>query len=240
LRAGYAPAMRIEHGQRRKFSETPMSGPQKTRVFLVSDIRVYRDGVSRLVAAEIALELAGAGTTAQSPSLLREVARPDVVLVDATQRADLVVTQEIATAARGANLVALVAPDEVLDLRDWAGAGVSGFLSWEASSDQVVDVLTRAARGESPCSPDIADAFLRRSRERPEAGLGVDGSLTKREAQVAELVADGLSNKAIASRLSIELATVKNHVHRILEKLRVHSRGEAAAKLRQPGIGRSA
>jgi two-component system, NarL family, nitrate/nitrite response regulator NarL len=227
--------MRIEHGQRRKFSETPMSGPQKTRVFLVSDIRVYRDGVSRLVAAEIALELAGAGTTAQSPSLLREVARPDVVLVDATQRADLVVTQEIATAARGANLVALVAPDEVLDLRDWAGAGVSGFLSWEASSDQVVDVLTRAARGESPCSPDIADAFLRRSRE-----LGVDGSLTKREAQVAELVADGLSNKAIASRLSIELATVKNHVHRILEKLRVHSRGEAAAKLRQPGIGRSA
>jgi two-component system, NarL family, nitrate/nitrite response regulator NarL len=216
-----------------------MSGPQKTRVFVVSDIRVYRDGVSRLVAAESPLELAGAGTTAQSPSLLREVARPDVVLVDATQRADLVVTQEIAAAAGGANLVALVAPDEVLDLRDWAGAGVSGFLSWEASSDQVVDVLTRAARGESPCSPDIADAFLRRSRERPGAGLGVDG-LTKREAQVAELVADGLSNKAIASRLSIELATVKNHVHRILEKLRVHSRGEAAAKLRQPGIGRSA
>jgi two-component system nitrate/nitrite response regulator NarL len=239
LPAGYAPAMRIEHGQRTKFSETPMSGPQKTRVFVVSDIRVYRDGVSRLVAAESALELAGAGTTAQSPSLL-QVARPDVVLVDATQRADLVVTQEIATAARGANLVALVSPDEVLDLRDWAGAGVSGFLSWEASSDQVVDVLTRAARGESPCSPDIADAFLRRSRERQGAGLGVGGSLTKREAQVAELVAEGLSNKAIASRLSIELATVKNHVHRILEKLRVHSRGEAAAKLRQPGIGRSA
>jgi two-component system, NarL family, nitrate/nitrite response regulator NarL len=217
-----------------------MSGPQKTRVFVVSDIRVYRDGVSRLIATEKGLELAGAETTAQSRWLLRAVARPDVVLVDATQRADLVVTQEIATAARGAKLVALVAPDEVLDLRDWAGAGVSGFLSWDASSDQVVDVLRRAARGESPCSPDVADAFLTRSRERRGAGLGGEGPLTRREAQVAELVVDGLSNKAIASRLSIELATVKNHVHRILEKLRVHSRGEAAAKLRQPRRGRSA
>jgi DNA-binding NarL/FixJ family response regulator len=104
-----------------------MSGRQKTRVFVVSDIRVYRDGVSRLVAAESALELAGAGTTAQSPSLLREAVRPDVVLVDATRRADLVVTQEIAAAARGANLVALVAPDEVLDLRDWRVRGCRGF-----------------------------------------------------------------------------------------------------------------
>jgi two-component system nitrate/nitrite response regulator NarL len=63
--------------------------------------------------------------------------------------------------------------------------------------------------------------------------------LTKREAQIAELVVDGLSNKAIASSLSIELAAVKNHVHKILEKLRVHSRGEAAAKLRPTDLSRS-
>jgi two-component system, NarL family, nitrate/nitrite response regulator NarL len=62
--------------------------------------------------------------------------------------------------------------------------------------------------------------------------------LTEREAQIADLVADGLSNKAIAARLSIELATVKNHVHSVLEKLRVHSRGEAAAMLRLTGVDR--
>jgi two-component system, NarL family, nitrate/nitrite response regulator NarL len=111
-------------------------------------------------------------------------------------------------------------------------------LSWEASQEELVESLRRAARGGSACSQDVAEALLRRVRENPRGDSAFGGSLTEREAQVAELVADGLSNKAIASRLSIELATVKNHVHSILEKLRVHSRGEAAAKLRPTGIAR--
>ena len=135
-------------------------------------------------------------------------------------------------------MVVLVAPDQDDDLLAWAGVGASGFLSWEASSNQFVEVLSRAARGESPCSPDVAEAFLKREREKLEEDSGSKGSLTKRESEIAELVVDGLSNKAIASSLSIELATVKNHVHKILEKLRVHSRGEAAAKLRQTGLSR--
>jgi two-component system nitrate/nitrite response regulator NarL len=215
-----------------------MSGAHRVRVFVASDVRVYRESVSRLVATEDALELAGAARAAESPSRLRDGARADVVLVDATLRADLMVAREIASAAGEAQVVALVAPDQGGDLLGWTGAGVSGFLSWEASSRQLVEVLRRAARGESPCSPDVADAFSRRAREKPGGDLALDGPLTKREAQIAELVVDGLSNKAIASHLSIELATVKNHVHRILEKLRVHSRGEAAARLRERGLGR--
>jgi two-component system nitrate/nitrite response regulator NarL len=212
-----------------------MSGPRKVRVFVASDVRVYREGVSRLVATEDALELSGAARTAESPSRLRRSAQLDVVLIDAIQPADPIIAREIASAARDAHTVALVAPDQELDLLGWARAGVSGFVSWQASSHQLVDILRRAARGESPCSPDVADAFLRRARERPGWDVPHEASLTKREAQIADLVADGLSNKAIASRLSIELATVKNHVHRILEKLRVQSRGEAAAKLRRIG-----
>ena len=73
-------------------------------------------------------------------------------------------------------------------------------------------------------------------RTAPRRAPGLKRSLTEREAQIAELVADGLSNKAIASRLSIEPATVKNHVHSVLGKLEVSSRGEAAAKLRLLGI----
>jgi DNA-binding NarL/FixJ family response regulator len=134
--------------------------------------------------------------------------------------------------------VALVAPDMEVDLLDWAGAGVSGFLSTEASPRQLVEVLRRAARGESPCSPDVADAFLTRAREERARPRASADSLTTREGQIAEFVAEGWSNKAIASRLSIELATVKNHVHSILEKLSVRSRGEAAAKLRRTRGGR--
>jgi DNA-binding NarL/FixJ family response regulator len=213
-----------------------MNGPHIVRVFVASDARVYREGLSRLVTTEDGLELVGAAKTAESPARLRGGAQPDVVLVDATHHADLVAAREIASAAREAQMVVLVAPDQDDDLLAWAGVGASGFLSWEASSNQLVEVLCRAAHGESPCSPDVAEGFLRREREKLGEDSASNGSLTKREAQIAELVVDGLSNKAIASSLSIEPSTVKNHVHKILEKLEVHSRGEAAAKLRQTGL----
>jgi two-component system, NarL family, nitrate/nitrite response regulator NarL len=214
-----------------------MSDPHGVRVFVASDVRVYREAIARLISTEDSLKLVGAAATAESASRLRDGARPDVVLVDAIQGADLVLAREISSAAGDAYVVALVAPERE-DLLGWAGAGVSGLLSWEASQEEFVETLRRAARGGSPCSPDVAEALLRRVRENPRGDFAFGGSLTEREAQVAELVADGLSNKAIASRLSIELATVKNHVHSILEKLRVHSRGEAAAKLRPTGIAR--
>src|SRR4051812_46639120 len=214
-----------------------MSDPHGVRVFVASDVRVYREAIARLISTEDSLKLVGAAATAESASRLRDGARPDVVLVDAIQRTDLVLAREISAAAGNAYVVALVAPERE-DLLGWAGAGVSGLLSWEAAQEELVESLKRAARGGSPCSPDVAEALLRRMPENPRGDFASGGSLTEREAQVAELVADGLSNKAIASRLSIELATVKNHVHSILEKLRVHSRGEAAAKLRLTGIAR--
>ena len=213
-----------------------MNGPHRVRVFVASDVRVYREGLSRLVATEDGLELAGAAKTTESASRLRRGSQPDVVLVDATRRSDLMAAREIASAAGEGHMVVLVAPDQNDDLLALAGVGASGFLSWEASSNQLVEVLSRAAHGESPCSPDVAEGLLRREREKLEEDSPSGGSLTKRESQIAELVVDGLSNKAIASSLCIELATVKNHVHKILEKLKVHSRGEAAAKLRQTGL----
>jgi DNA-binding NarL/FixJ family response regulator len=202
-------------------------------VFVASESRVHREGVSRLVATEENLEVAGAARAAESPTVLRARVRPDVVLIDASQTPDLAVARQIASAAGDAHLVALVRPEHEVDLPGWARAGISGFLSTEASAGELAEVLRRAARGESPCSPDLAGAFLARARAPRRQAIAGDGALTKREAQIAELVADGLSNKAIASRLSIQLGTVKNHVHSILEKLSVHSRGQAAAKLRQ-------
>jgi two-component system nitrate/nitrite response regulator NarL len=212
-----------------------MSDPDKVRVFVVSDVRVYREGISQLIATAGSLELVGAAATGESVSRLGDGAQPDVVLVDATQRASPMFAREISSVVGEGRVVALVAPDQHDDLLAWAGAGVSGFVSWDASPRHLVEILRRAARGETPCSPDVAEALLRRVRRKP---TGFTASLTEREAQVADLVAEGLPNKAIASRLSIELATVKNHVHSVLEKLGVHSRGEAAAMLRVRGVDR--
>jgi len=100
-------------------------------------------------------------------------------------------------------------------------------------------VVSAAVRGELPCSPRIAGGLLRRvtalaaerwSREEPYR-------LTAREAEIAQLIERGLSNKEIARTLCIEVSTAKNHVHSILEKLHVHRRVEAAALLR-PALDR--
>jgi len=95
-------------------------------------------------------------------------------------------------------------------------------------------VIESVARGEVVCSPRIAASLLRRiadlaaEREPPPPEL----RLTSREIEIVELIDQGLSNKEIAQRLSIALPTVKNHVHSILDKLHVHRRAEAAARLR--------
>src|SRR5256714_3910582 len=144
-----------------------MSDPRAVRVFVASDVAVYREGVARLIATADSLELCEAVATAESPSRLRDGAQPDVVLVDATRGVDLRLAREISSAAGKGRVVALVAPDQEDDLLALADAGVSGLLSWEASPHQLVEILRRAARGETPCSPDVAETLLRRARVKP-------------------------------------------------------------------------
>jgi DNA-binding NarL/FixJ family response regulator len=85
-------------------------------------------------------------------------------------------------------------------------------------------------RGEVRCSPRISGWLLRELRHRPNISeLGE--RLTSREIQILRLISQGLSNKEIARELGISVATVKNHVHSVLEKLGVQSRSQAAARI---------
>jgi DNA-binding NarL/FixJ family response regulator len=108
-----------------------------------------------------------------------------------------------------------------------------GFVEREAELDELVASVECAARGEASFPPRIATTLLRRisslamRRASPEPN-----SLTARERQIVQLIAEGLSNKEIGTRLFIEVATVKNHVHNILEKLQVKRRDDAVARLR--------
>jgi two-component system, NarL family, nitrate/nitrite response regulator NarL len=123
------------------------------------------------------------------------------------------------------------APDDVIE---WAEVGVAAFVGREATQEEMFAAMIAAAHGELLCSPRAAAALLARisalsdGRERA-ARLE---SLTLREQEVVRLLAEGLSNKQIASRLTIELPTVKNHVHSILEKLGVAGRRDAASVAR--------
>ena len=117
-----------------------------------------------------------------------------------------------------------------------AEVGIAGYVGRDGSEGDLVAAVECALQGELYCSKRIAGVLSRRvailsaQSSRPDQ----HPCLTPREHQVLNLVGEGMSNKEIGRALRIRDATVKNHVHNILEKLQVHRRGEAAARFRRP------
>lgn len=115
-----------------------------------------------------------------------------------------------------------------------AEAGAAGYVLRDDSLEALRDVVEGVLSDKLPCSPAVAAALLRRvtTLAGERGGQQAVNRLTTRETEVLRLIEQGFANREIAARLCIELRTVKNHVHRILEKLDVDRRGQAAALLR--------
>ena len=160
---------------------------------------------------------------------------PSLVLVDSSHPEGF--AELAAIRARLGNIMAVVLAvtnrDE--DFLAWADIGISGYLEPNTSTDQLIATVRRAAAGEVVCPPRLTSLLLKRftSQSQSRSLRGGIHDLTARERQVLECLADGLCNKRIARRLHIAESTVKNHVHSILEKCDVRSRGEAAAAYRR-------
>lgn len=160
--------------------------------------------------------------------------QPDIVFLDVSMPHGVRLAHELAKAASGTAVVATAVAETDGDIVACAEAGVAGFVTRNQSLAEAVRVLESVARGESACSPRTAAALLRRvtllSAQRVPPGP--PNGLTPRESEIARLIARGRSNKEIARDLCIELSTVKNHVHHVLEKLGVRGRAEAATRVR--------
>jgi two-component system, NarL family, nitrate/nitrite response regulator NarL len=203
------------------------------RVFLVADVCVYRESLVDALASESGIEVLGS-TPADIAGMAIGMTEPAVVLVDASANAGVERIHAIAAAAPAAKIVAVGIPDNEALLLELVEAGVAGYVTAEQTLGELVEVVEAAAHGELHCSPRVAAAIAQRVAAL-KAGATPDGSdqkLTRREREVAAHIAQGLSNKEIASRLSIERATVKNHVHNILSKLDVSHRDAVAAFVR--------
>ena len=164
-----------------------------------------------------------------------EQAAPDVVLVDFR----LLRSCALASTLDHSNTksIAFAVAPALDDILVCAEAGVSGFVGKDGSTEDLMAMISGVTRGELPCPPRIAGMLFKglttllRSRSKQTFANGANG-LSRRELQVIHLVDEGRSNKEIAHRLGISAATVKNHIHNILQKLQVHQRGEAAAGIR--------
>jgi DNA-binding NarL/FixJ family response regulator len=203
-----------------------------TDVFVIAPIRLHRESLSATLASAETLTVVGeAATLDEALPQLRDLERPAVALLDAPLPDD-------ADLPRGAipepetKLVAIGAAEH--EAVAWVEAGVSGFVPPEASLEDAIAALERVANGEFVAPPQVTAHLagrLRRLASKSQESIPEE-QLTAREREVLDLVGEGLSNKEIARRLSIQEQTAKNHVHHMLVKLGVNRRVEAAARTR--------
>jgi len=197
-------------------------------------VHFLRDALMSAIRAANDVDVFGAYSRETAEAAARKVA-PSLLIVDASHPEGTTLVAAIRAYIPDAGVIVLATHDNDEDLLSWAKVGISGYLGPDASVSDLVSTVRRAGAGEVVCSPRMAALLLNRCAGRSfdrasRAGVHV---LTSREREIAGLLADGLSNKLIARRLRVALPTVKNHVHSILDKWGVQSRGEAAARYRQ-------
>ena len=207
------------------------------RIVVAGDIRLYRDGVALHLAHEP--EFGVVGVACDRSELMRRVReeRPAIVVLDMAMAESLEAVRELWREAPDVSVIAITVPELEGAVIACAEAGIAGYVLREGSLDDLRRAIDSVARGESIVSPKMAASLLRRvsTLAADRAAPPAIEELTVREREIVGLIEQGLANKQIAARLNIELATVKNHVHRILEKLDVTRRGEIAARLRHQG-----
>jgi DNA-binding NarL/FixJ family response regulator len=200
---------------------------------IVADVRLYREGMSANLSNRPRFEMVGAASNADEALLLIPRTDPDIVIVDMATRESLTVVRRIRDHAPDVQIVGFGVEEVEGEILACAEAGLAGYVPCDASLDDLVMRIESVYRGELLCAPRMAAALFRtlEMRHREDRSHTQGLALTARERDVLRLIDGGLSNKEIASRLHIEVSTVKNHVHNVLEKLNVTSRMQAAATL---------
>jgi DNA-binding NarL/FixJ family response regulator len=205
-----------------------------------SRVRLYRDGLAAVFETDPYLDVVG--TAAELGEALARIATlaPDVLVVDASVPNSLDAIRVIASAHPRPAIVAVAIPDGPEGVIAFAEVGATSYVTTDASAADLVKAVEHAANGEIICPPSIVGTLFRRlavlaAQRIPQPPLE---RLTRREREVALLLVHDLSNREIARQLGIEIATVKHHVHNILEKLEVNRRSEAAARI-QPQVALS-
>jgi DNA-binding NarL/FixJ family response regulator len=203
-------------------------------VLVISHVHFLRDALIGILGGDGDISAIGACFGDAVEAALAG-AVPDLIVVEAShpKAAALVAAARARHPKIGVVVVANRDHDE--EFLAWADIGISGYLGPDTSASALVSTVRRAAAGDVVCPPRLTPLLLNGVADRSSLRASRAGvhTLTAREHEIAALLADGMSNKLIARRLNVALPTVKNHVHRILDKWDVRSRGEAAARYRR-------
>ncbi|MFE2167583.1 response regulator [Streptomyces sp. NPDC059447] len=204
------------------------------RVLIVDDQMMVREGFSVLLNAMEGIEVVGEAVDGREAVAQVAALRPDVVLMDIRMPVmnGLEATREIVAADTDAKVLVLTTFDLDEYVYQALRVGASGFLLKDASARQLADGVRVVAAGEALLAPSVTKRLISEFSKLSEARRFTDpagvGELTERETEVLVLIAQGLSNAEIADRLVVAESTIKTHVSRILVKLGLRDRTQAA------------
>jgi DNA-binding NarL/FixJ family response regulator len=218
---------------------------RKTRVLIADDQDVIREGLRTVLNCQNDIEVVGLACDGAEAVRMAHLLRPDVVLMDVKMpvMSGIDATRLIAQEVPGSQVIILTTYDS--DDLVFAGvrAGAQGYLLKESGSEAVIASIRAVQRGESQLDTAIArkilDAFRRvvpACAEPQVEDKQPTEPLTEREKEILELIALGLNNREIASRLFLTEGTIRNHTSHILSKLHAYDRTQAVIKAARRGI----
>ncbi len=203
-----------------------------TRVVIVDDHPVFRDGLAGLLNTLPDVEIVGSvGSAEEALEAVHDVT-PDVVLMDLNLpgASGVEATRQVLVTAPATAVLVITMVDDDDSVLAALQAGARGYILKGASADEISAAIRTVATGGAVFGAAIAHRLVTAPERRESAA--VDASLTAREREVLDLLANGLSNKQIARQLDLSLKTVQNHVSRILDKLQAADRTQAALRAR--------
>ncbi|MBM7700166.1 response regulator [Kurthia huakuii] len=210
-----------------------------TKIIIIDDHQLFREGVKRILDFEDTFEVVAEGDDGIDTLPLYEEFQPDVVLMDINmpQKNGVEATAELIEKYPDAKVIILSIHDDESYVSHALKSGALGYMLKEMDADEIVDAIKIVAAGGSYLHPKITKnlvAEYRRLSERENKGSFHQTEirrpfhlLTKRECEVLQLLTDGQSNRAIGETLYISEKTVKNHVSSILQKMNVNDRTQA-------------
>jgi DNA-binding NarL/FixJ family response regulator len=208
---------------------------KKIRILLADDHAVVRQGFRLILSAEPDMEIVGEAANGREAAELAESLEPDVVVMDVAmpELNGIEATRRLASTSPRTRILALSMHKDSVYVREILRAGARGYLLKEAIDRDLVNAVRAVARGEGYLSPAVSEAVLQDYRKHVSDPLDL---LTSREREVLQMIAEGKTNKEIATLLNLSVYTVDAHRGRIMEKLNLHTTSELVRFAMRKGL----